>query len=435
MLGGGSFVTQNKVLPGAYVNFVSLSAANATLSDRGIATMPLELDWGAEGEVFTVTNVDFQKKSMAIFGYPYDHEKMRGLRDLFKNVQTLHAYRLNGGGERAVSDYGNAKFKGVRGNDIKIAVQTNVDDKDFVDVITYIDTTAVDKQTVKTAAELVDNDYVTFNKSANLEVNTAGTPLMGGVNGSVSNEAYQNYLDKIEGYSFNAMGVDTTDSTTADLFVNFTKRLRDEMGVKFQTVLYNKAADYEGVINVKSKATTSNWKESALVYWVTGACAGCKVNASNLNKVYDGEFTMDVSHTQAQLIDAIENGQFMFHKVGTEIRVLDDVNSLVSTSDTKGDIFKDNQTIRVIDQIANDTAVLFTEKYLGAVLNDTAGRISFWSDLVKMREDMQTIRAIENFRSEDVVVEPGDTKKSVKVTDSIEVINTMAKLYMTTVVA
>ena len=38
-LGGGTFVTQNKTLPGAYINFVS-AAASATLSDRGIATMP-----------------------------------------------------------------------------------------------------------------------------------------------------------------------------------------------------------------------------------------------------------------------------------------------------------------------------------------------------------------------------------------------------------
>ena len=74
-LGGGSFTTQNKVLPGTYVNFVSLAKASATLSDRGIAAMPLELDWGVEGEVFTVTNTDFQKNSMKFFGYPYDHPK------------------------------------------------------------------------------------------------------------------------------------------------------------------------------------------------------------------------------------------------------------------------------------------------------------------------------------------------------------------------
>jgi hypothetical protein len=125
----------------------------------------------------------------------------------------------------------------------------------------------------------------------------------------------------------------------------------------------------------------------------------------------------------------------VFHKVGTSIRVLDDINSFVTTSDTKGDIFKDNQTIRVIDQIANDTAVLFNDKYLGNVLNDSAGRVSFWNDLVKMRKEMQTIRAIENFAEEDVSVVQGDTKKSVVVNDAIEVINTMSKLYMTTVVA
>ena len=84
-LGGGTFVTQNKELPGAYINFVSAASASATLSERGIATMPLELDWGIDGEVFEVTNGDFQKNSLKIFGYDYTHDKLKGLRDLFLN--------------------------------------------------------------------------------------------------------------------------------------------------------------------------------------------------------------------------------------------------------------------------------------------------------------------------------------------------------------
>ena len=68
-LGGGTFVVQNKVLPGAYINFVSAANANATLSDRGIAAMPLELDWGVDNEVFEVTSEDFITKSLEIFGY------------------------------------------------------------------------------------------------------------------------------------------------------------------------------------------------------------------------------------------------------------------------------------------------------------------------------------------------------------------------------
>ena len=432
MLGGGTFILQNKVLPGAYINFVSLASASATLSDRGIATMPLELDWGVEGEVFEVTNVDFHENSMKIFGYSYDHDKMKGLRDLFKNITTLYAYRLNSGA-KAANTYATAKFGGVRGNDLKIVIQKNVDDETFFDVKTVLDTTVVDTQTVANVADLAANDYVTFNSFELVE--NAGTPLAGGTSATVDGNAHQTYLDKIEAYSFNTLGVVTTEDAIKSLYVNFCKRLRDEVGAKFQVVIYNKAADYEGVINVKNKTKDADWSESCLVYWVTGAAAGCAVNKSNLNKVYDGEFTVDVDYTQTQLTKAIQSGEFALHKVGSDIRVLEDINSLVTTSDTKGDIFKENQTIRVIDQIANDMAVLFNTKYLGVVPNDAAGRISLWTDIVKHHEQMQSIRAIENFNDKDVTITQGDTKKAVVVTDAVTVVNAMSKLYMTVTIA
>lgn len=441
MLGGGSFVTQNKVLPGAYINFVSLKSASATLADRGIATMAFELDWGVEGEVFEVTNGDFQKNSMAIFGYPYAHEKLKGLRDLFANIKTLYAYRLNGGGTKASNTYATAKFSGIRGNDIKIVIQTNVDDNTLLDVKTYVDNTVVDTQAVKTASELVDNDFVTFKDTALEE--TVGVALTGGTNGTNDVSAHQTYLDKIESYSFNSIGVVTTDNSTKSLYANFCKRLRDEVGVKFQAVIYGGGEskeipafkpDFEGVINVKNMVTDEGCSKASLVYWVTGIAAGCEVNKSNTNKVYNGEFTVDVNYTQAQLGKAIQDGEFTFHKVGSDVRVLEDVNSLVTTSDTKGDIFKDNQTIRVIDQIANDIAVLFNTKYLGVVPNDVPGRVSLWSDIVKHHQQLQDIRAIENFKDTDVVVSQGNEKKSVVVDDAVEVIASMTRLYMTTII-
>lgn len=432
-LGGGTFVAQNKVLPGAYINFVSLATASATLSDRGIATMPLVLDWGVEGTVFEVTNADFQKNSLKIFGYSYDHEKMKGLRDLFKNITTLYAYRLNSGATKATNTYATAKFGGVRGNNLKVIIQKNVDDESMFDVKTVIDTTVVDVQTVASAADLVANDFVTW-KNADLAV-TAGVALEGGTDGTVDGAAHQAYLDKIESYSFNALGVITKEDSIKGLYESFCKRLRDELGAKFQAVIYQKAADFEGVINVKNKVTDEGWDESCLVYWVTGIAAGCAVNKSNLNKVYDGEFTVDVNYTQTQLTKAIQAGEFVLHKVGSDIRVLEDINSLVTTSDTKGEIFKDNQTIRVIDQIANDIAVLFNTKYLGVVPNDAAGRISLWTDIVKHHEQMRNIRAIENFEDHDVVVFQGNTKKAVVVNDAVTVVNAMSKLYMTVTVA
>ena len=432
-LGGGSFTTQNKELPGTYINFVSAASASATLSARGIATMPLELDWGVEGEVFEITNEDFQKRSQKILGYAYDHAKLKGLRDLFIGAKTLYAYRLNGGGAKAANTFAEARYSGIRGNDIKIVIQANADDEAKFDVITYLGTVAVDTQTVAKVADLVANDYVVFKADAVLAV-TAATPLEGGTNGEVNGASYQAYLDRIEAYTYNTMGVVTDDETIIKLFNAFNKRLRDEMGIKFQLVTYNNAADFMGIISVKNKVTDEGWSVASLVYWVTGIQAGCEVNKSCQNKKYDGEFTVDVAYTQTQLKQCIKNGEFVLHRVNSDIRVLDDINTMVTTSDTCGDVFKDNQTIRVIDQLGNDDAVLFNTKYLGVVPNNASGRTSLWSDLVKIRQNLQDMGAIENFADSDVTIAQGDTKKSVVVTSGVEVVNAMGKLYMTVTV-
>ncbi len=434
-LGGGTYSVQNKELPGAYINFVSAASANATLSERGIATMPLELDWGVTGEVFEVTNSDFQKNSMEIFGYDYTSDKVKGLRDLFLHTQKFYGYRLNGKGAKASNSLAEAKYPGIRGNDLKIIIQVNADNETMLDVKTLLETNIVDEQTVSSAEGLVENKYIKWKSGITLEA-TVGMPFTGGENGEVDGAAYQEYLDKIESYSFNTMGVVVTDDTTKSLFASFVKRLRDEMGVKFQLVLYDYAkADYLGVISVNNKVLDKEWSEASLVYWVTGASAGCAVNKSNQNKKYNGDFMVDTPYTQNQLKAAMKSGQFTFHMVGSDIRVLEDINTMVTTSDTQGDIFKDNQTIRVIDQIGNDIAVLFHTKYLGVVPNDAAGRVSLWSDIVKHHEQLQEIRAIENFSDTDVKVEQGNTKKSVLVTDFITVVNAMSKLYMVCTIA
>ena len=62
-------------------------------------------------------------------------------------------------------------------------------------------------------------------------------------------------------------------------------------------------------------------------------------------------------------------------------------------------------------------------------------RGKLWSDIVQHHEQLEKIRAIENFSDSDVTVEQGNTKKSVVVTDAVTVVNAMSKLYMTVTVA
>ncbi|HBF6171239.1 TPA: phage tail sheath family protein [Clostridioides difficile] len=430
-LGGGTFVTQNKVLPGSYINFVSATRATSSLSDRGIVAMPLELDWGIDEEVFQVTSDDFEKYSTKYFGYDYTHEKLKGLRDLFKNIRLGYFYKLNKG-VKASCSIATARCSGIRGNDLKVIVTTNIDDNAKFDVVTLLDNKKVDTQIAKVITELQDNDYVTWKKEATLEA-TAGLTFTNGTNGeAVTGTEYQAFLDKIESYSFNALGCLATTAEIKSLFVEFTKRMRDKVGAKFQTVLYKKNdADYEGVVSVENKIKDTGLLESSLIYWTTGAIAGCDINKSNTNKRYDGEFDVDVNYTQIQLEEALKTGKFIFHKVGDEVHVLEDINTFVSFTDEKNDDFSSNQSIRVLDQIANDIATLFNHKYQGAVPNDKSGRISFWNDVVKHHEQLQNMRAIEDFKADDVSVEPGNDKKTVVVSDAVKVISAMSKLYMT----
>ncbi|MFA9376229.1 MAG: phage tail sheath family protein [Lachnotalea sp.] len=430
MLGGGSFTTQNKVLPGAYINFVSVARADATLSDRGICAIPMELNWGIDGEVFTVENSDFEKNSLKIFGYSYDADEVLNIREVFKHAMTLHVFRLNSG-EKATNAYATALYSGTRGNDLKIIINVNADDQAKFDVITYLATSKVDTQTVASAVDLVANSYVTFITTATLAA-TAGIALEGGTNlVTITGTEYQTALDKLESYSFNTLGCLSTTEQIKALFVAYTKRMRDEVGAKFQTVIYNYAADYEGIINVKNKVSDSGMPECSAIYWVVGAEAGCAVNKSNTNLIYDGEYTIDVNYKQSELVTAIVAGKFVFHKVGTEVRVLEDINSFTSFVMDKNSDFSLNQVIRILDQIGNDIAVLFNTRYLGKIQNNEAGRVSFWNDIVTYNKELETLTAIENFKSEDVVVQKGNDKRSVVVTNAVQPVCAMEKLYMT----
>ena len=428
-LGGGTFISQNKKLPGTYINFVSAQRASSLMGERGAAAMAIEMDWGKEEQIIEVTAEEFAKDSLKIFGYEYTDPKLIGLRDLFKNIKKAYFYKLNTG-VKASNDLATAKYGGIRGNDIKIVVAKNVDDPSKHDVSTYFGSKEVDKQTVTEASELVENDYVTFNAEA-LE-DTAGKALENGTNGeAVNGEAHQKFLNLLESYQVNAVGCLSEDESTVSLYVEYAKRLRDKQGIKFQVVLFNKAADYEGVVNVKNETEEG---KTAIIYWVTGIIAGCAVNKSNTNKTYDGEYTVRTDLTQVELESCIDKGEFVLHKVGNEVRVLVDINSLVSVTTEKGEDFKSNQTIRVLDQFATDTASIFNTKYLGKIPNDDAGRTSLWNDIVKLATDYQTTRAIENFEDADVSIQKGNDKKSLYIDTALEPVNAMEKLYMTVVV-
>jgi hypothetical protein len=438
MWGGGKWLVQNKVLPGFFHRFLSANKDGIPVSDRGNAAIGLELDWGADDQIVTVENADFQKNSKKIFGYSFTDEQMKPLREIFLNATTLYYYRLNGGGEKATSKWGTAKYTGTRGNDLKVAVVAAVDEPGKFDVETYLGTAKVDTQRAATLADLADNDFVVWNKDAGTLTADAGTVFSGGTNGTTSGDSHQAFLDKAERVAFHTLACNSNDKTTVALYVAYTKRMCDEVGKVFQLVVPGTdadagaiAPDNYNVIVIQNKVLDEGAPEYALIYWALGAHAGVAVNKTLQNRIYNGEYKVDTDYTQTELENFINGGKFAFHEAGDKVRVLADINSFVTVTEEEQGEFKNNQSVRVFYQQITDISATFNKNWQGITPNDADGRSAFRGVVIKYLQTLQDIRAIQEFDPDTVVVEKGDAKGAVLLSYPTNAVNAMYQLYAT----
>lgn len=427
-LGGGQFSAMTKALPGTYINFISRNSIARDNHARGVVAVPIELDFGADEKAFKVEIDELRGSARRLFGHSLDSEKLVKIREIFKHATTAYFFKLNTGGQKAKNEVAEALYTGVAGNSISITIGKDVDDPSVFVVTTTMSGVMVDSQRVKEIKELQDNGYVHF---LNKALAAGTTKLTGGTNGTINGDSHAAALKALEACNFNVLVCASAESTIKDVYVEYTKRMREERGVKFQTVVYDKAADHEGVINLK---TPAEGDDTGLVYWIAGAEAGCAFNKSVTNMIYDGEFEPKLTLSQSQLERSIEKGEFVMHKVGDDVRVLVDNNSLTTYTDSKGKVFAKNDTIRTIDELAMSEAKAFNENFIG-VKNTAANRGALWAAIVQIHNDMQALGAIEDFKSDDIVIKNGDSKTDVVVTAEITVTNAMERLYISTYIA
>lgn len=437
--GGGTFTVQNKVLPGAYINFVSKARALGTLGERGVVALPWVSSWGKESEVVTINSADFQTNALNIFGYSYTDTELQPIREVFKGATALKLYRI-GGGDKAKAEINSltvtAVCGGKRGNDIKIVIENDLDTSDGFIVKTLIgnDNIQVDEQKAKVIEDLKENNFVSFSGTGALTA-TVGTSLLNGTDSAITGNGYSMFLDKIEAEDFTVLMYAGTEETIKALITSFVKRLRNDEGYKITAVLHNyNKADFEGVISVKNDVTTTGVNKENIVYWVAGMTAGAEINESLTNKLYDGEYDIYTTFKKSELEDAIKNGEFMFYGDKDGARVLKDINTFISITPTKNSDFSLNQVIRVLDAIANDTAKIFNQYFLGKTPNDVIGRDIFKLELINYHQTLQSIQAITNFDTKDIEISKGTEKGDVIVTEYVEPVAAMEKLYMTCVV-
>ncbi|SYX84609.1 phage tail sheath family protein [Paenibacillus alvei] len=431
---GGTWTTQNKTRPGVYINFVGEGKPVGAVGERGIVTMPLSLSWGPAKQVITINAGD---NLAELLGYDITAPQLLLVREALKRAKTLLLYRLNEGTKAKVTAgalTATAKYGGVRGNDTKMVIQKNIDDDTMFDVTTVFAGQAVELQLAKNVEDLKPNRWVDFGGTGALEV-TAGAPLVGGTDGTTTNEDHTKYLTAIEVYEWNAMALPSTDSSLKAVHVSFVKRLRDKEGVKVQLAIENyPTADYEGVISVKNGVVLSDGTTltaAQATVWVAAASAAANVNESLTYTAYDDAVDVEKRYTNSQIEAALLKGEFIFVANNGRAVVEQDINTFTSFTPEKGKQFSKNRVIRVLDSIGNDLKRIFEKSYIGKVNNNEDGRSLFRAQCTTYLNTLQNISAIQNFDPQtDVSVYPGNEVDSVYCELVVQPVDAIEKIYM-----
>lgn len=444
-MAGGTFDSQNKVLPGVYIRFRSNSGLGLNVGQRGVVAICEPMSWGAVGKVVEIENgVD----TTPYCGYAINTPQARFLAEIFRGTdrtpgaRKVLLYRPSAtGAAQATATLGDltvtALYPGARGNDISVMVAALVESSDFT-VSTIVDGEVKDAQTVAAISDLTANNWVSFSGTGNLAANS-GTSLTGGVDGTVAASAYPTFLTNIEPYKFDVLIYDGSDATTQAAFANFVERLANENGQYAQLVTANMAgADSRFVVNVVSGVTLEDGTTltpAQVCWWAGGVLAAAGYNESLTYAAYPTAVEVTPSLTNSEKIDALNAGKWVLFAEDGAVKVLQDINTLTTYTQDIGKVYRKNRTIRLCNTIANDVYKEFSANYIGVINNNASGRMMFKSAIVNYMLTLQGQQAIQNFTADDVEILPGEDNDSIVINLVIQTVDSVEKIYMTVTVS
>ena len=444
-MAGGIWSSQNKIRPGAYINFETDNLATTEIGLRGIATIAMELDWGAEGKLIEL-NVDdlYGGNSLAKVGFMSDDNAALLPKLALQNAEVLKVFRLNKNGTKAskslLSDAltATAKYPGTFGNKIAIVISAN--ENGTYTVQTYANGYLVDSQMASTIDELKNNAFVEFSGTGNLGAVTS-TLLTGGTNGAVptkgSGTAYTSYDDYFEALTiarWNTMAVTIENASLYSDVVAFITRMRENEGKYVQAVVSNADnVDYEGIINNINGVVIDDTNITAAQFtaWVAGATAGAEINESLTGRVITNATSIIDLKTNDDIVAGLKNGQFLLSlNQDGGIKVEKDINSL-HTFTEKSYIFSKNRVIRELDEIGSGIESIWENTYLGKVSNNENGRTLFKSSIIDFLTELRNRGAIDEFDIDAIAVDAGADIDAVIATLAVKPLDSMEFLYMT----
>lgn len=227
----------------------------------------------------------------------------------------------------------------------------------------------------------------------------------------------------------------TSASTAQQTIANWGKAMQEEEGKNITAVLTNYVADSQYVINNVQGVTLSDGSTLTAAEtgaWIGGVTAGAKITESNTARKFVGAIDVTPRMTKTEMETAIKAGKLILTVDKSQnVTVVADVNSLTSTTQTLGDIMKQNRSVRTACGIREDIGTVWDSNIKGKYNNNEEGRSIFKSALVEYFADLERRGAIQNFSADDITVEAGTAINAVVVTVAVQLVGSMEIAYIT----
>lgn len=442
----GTWVSQNKVRPGVYINYVFSEAELVNYASNGVLALNYTLPLNPEG-VVEITSADIKNKGLQKYGVVSGTDAYKYITTLLKYSSKLVLYspkmtdsskaKLNVTNEfNAV-----AKYPGVEGNKLAVEVIGNAGERQAFNTYYNNELVAIQYLDDETMTLEGINDFVEIEITGASVTATVPTLLTGGVSGTIDKTQMTSaYLDEIKNKEIEVIAINLTEADyDFSVFEDFVNEYNANH-VQKVVVVYPKtdeasaSKNSEFVIAIApQEATLSNG-----LVMDAGMVAGY-IGAKEAGADYTRDLTFDlcddiVSITELgndEIEENIKKGIMnLSYRSDRSVVIEDDINSLVLLSENQSSALKSNDTLRLLNDLSyrivsyGENVVIGKKKVTETTLNVVKAFV------IGIMNQYAEEQVIINFDSnKDVQVVFGEQPDGILCTIAIQKTNSAKKLY------
>ena len=414
-MSGRYSIGETKVRPGVYFHESSENEVEIPGATNGIVAVAFKANWGPLGQIVRLTSYNEIAK---YFGDDAgSNSNVNILTRIFQGgASEIKAVRVGAGGTQAsitLKDTAStaadvitltAKYAGTRA--LSITIKDSLSVPTMRDCIIYSGTVKLmEVSFAKGSAGEVDALIEAINANADSIVTAAKVAAgngelaalnqtaftTAGVSPTITNADYSNAFTLLEASAWNALCVDTDDTTVHALVAAFIKRATDSglMGVAIvgepTSVAFSTRKSHAAAFNDPTMIYAANgfgnddedsegWKAAA---HAAGYIAYLPCNDSVTHKVITGATKVVGALTNTEIIEALQSGCLVFSMSASgNVWIEQGINTLVTLSSDQDKGWKKIRRTKTRYELI-DRINIATENIVGNVGNDDNGRDTF----------------------------------------------------------